>query len=150
MGVDATASSLFPLAYAVVDAENDTNWLWFLQHLRKVLQTHQNSMLRNDPGSLVFLSDRQKGLLEGVSELFPGSPHAYCLRHLQENFHKKFKNSDKKHELSHLLWNAARANTEADFKKCLQDMKAINSESVDWLLQTANPEHWADLYFKRR
>jgi hypothetical protein len=105
-------------------------------------------MLRNELGSLVFLSDMQKCRLEGVKELFPGAPHAYCLRHLQENFHKKFKNSDKKNELSHLLWNAARANTEADFEKCLQDMKAINSESVDWLLQTTYPKHWTDLYFE--
>jgi MULE transposase domain. len=142
-GVDANGS-LFPLAYAVVDAENDVNWLWFLQHLRNVLETHRMHMLHHEPHSLVFLSDRQKGLIQGVTQLFPGSPHAYCLRHLEENFRKKFKST----ELTHLLWKAATAITEADFNQCLQDMKAINPVSVDWLLQTANPEHWADLYFK--
>ena len=78
--------------------------------------------------------------------MFPGSPHAYCLRHLEENLRKKFKSTD----LTDLLWKAATAIMEADFNQSLQDMKAINPVSVDWLLQTANPEHWADLYFKGR
>ena len=38
-GVDANGS-LLPLAYVVVNAENDVNWFWFLQHLRNVLETH--------------------------------------------------------------------------------------------------------------
>ena len=36
---------LFPLAYAVVDAENDENWLWMLQHLRQVIETHTPDFL---------------------------------------------------------------------------------------------------------
>lgn len=97
-----------------------------------------------DSDELVFLSDRQKGLIEGVDRLFPHSPHAYCLRHLEDNMHKQFKHPD----LKKLLWKAARATTETGFNKCLQDMRLINPDCVDWLLATAKPEHWADLYFK--
>jgi hypothetical protein len=136
---------LFPLAYAVVDAENDSNWLWFLQNLRNVLQGHALPILLDN--SLVFLSDRQKGLIEGVSCLFPDSSHAYCLRHLDENMRK----AGYKHpELKRLLWKAARATTEAKFNQCLQDMRAINSNCVDWLLSTTSTDHWADLYFQGR
>ena len=49
----------------------------------------------------VALSDRQKGLIEECSVVFPDSSHGYCLCHLQENFHKKFKHPD----LKNLLWN---------------------------------------------
>ena len=83
--IDAN-ESLFPLAYAAVDAENDTNWLWFLQLLREVISSHAPQIL-NDK-SLVLLSDRQKGLLDGVEHVFPGCPHRYCLRHLEDNFHR--------------------------------------------------------------
>ena len=76
--------------------------------------------------------------------MFPHSPHAYCLRYLEDNMHKQFKHPD----LKKLLWKAARATTESDFNKCLQDMRLINPDYVDWLLATAKPEHWADLYFK--
>jgi hypothetical protein len=98
-----------------------------------------------DTDSLVFLSDRQKGLVEGVESLFPESPHAFCLRHLQDNMHKKFPNGD----LIDLLWEAARAKTEAEFERCMADMKAIDPRCVDWLLdESRDPGHWADLYFR--
>ena len=35
-GTDASGS-LFPLAFAVVDAENDNNWFWFIQLLRSII-----------------------------------------------------------------------------------------------------------------
>src|SRR5579859_6524714 len=102
-GVNAMGQ-LFPLAFAVVDAENDSNWLWFLDTLCKsIITPHAPGFLEND--NLVLLSDRQKGLIDGVGAVFPDCPHGYCLRHLQENFHKVFKNV----ELKELLWRAARA-----------------------------------------
>lgn len=81
--IDANGQ-LFPLAYVAVDAENDTNWLWFLQLLREVISTHTTHL--DIDGNLVLLSDRQKGLLEGVERMFPGCPHGYCLRHLGKIF----------------------------------------------------------------
>jgi MULE transposase domain len=36
-GIDALGQ-LFPLAYAVVDAENEENWRWMLQLIRRVLE----------------------------------------------------------------------------------------------------------------
>ena len=60
---------LFPLAYAVVSAENDNNWFWFNQHLHTVIERHAPVFLV--PRSLTFVSDRQKGLLESVERNFP-------------------------------------------------------------------------------
>src|SRR5438876_11867892 len=98
-GVDANGS-LFPLAYAVVDAENNANWYWFLEHLRNFLQAQIMHIFHDhdseDSDELVFLSDRQKGFIKGVDRLFPHSPHAYCLRHLEDNMHKQFKHVDLK------------------------------------------------------
>ena len=56
--------------------------------------------------------------------------------------------SSSKIKLAELLWKAARATTEIDFKHCLQAMQKIDPKCHDWLLNTANMEHWADLYFK--
>ena len=107
-GVDANGS-LYPLAYAVVDTGNDDNWLWMLQYLRQIVETHAPQFL--EPNVLTLLSDRQKGLIDGVENVFPNSPHGYCLRHLEANFHKQFKHP----QLKSLLWQAARATTEATF-----------------------------------
>ena len=61
--VDAN-SSLFPLAFAVVDAENNVNWSWFMDHLHAVVE--QNAPAHLIPYFMTFLSDCQKGLLEAV------------------------------------------------------------------------------------
>ncbi|XP_028075949.1 uncharacterized protein LOC114278140 [Camellia sinensis] len=44
---------LFPLAYAIVDSENNMNWGWFLQHLANVVPSDR---------TLTFVSDRNVGL----------------------------------------------------------------------------------------
>jgi hypothetical protein len=101
------------------------------------------------PSSLrltISLSDRQKGLLEGVGIWFPGSAHGYCLRHLVDNFSKHFKHKD----FPKLLWQAARAMTEAEFKTSCNAMRVINVKCVDWLLNNAHPRHWAMVYFPGR
>jgi len=36
------------------------------------------------------MSDRDKGLINAVRKVFPGIPHSKCLRHLSENFLKKY------------------------------------------------------------
>ena len=136
---------LFPLAYAVVDAENNSNWLWFLHLLHTIVESHASVFLLQ-PKRLVILSDRQKGLLDGVDSVFPNSAHGYCMKHLEENFHKQFKNV----ELKKLLWKAARATNKADYDAALADMTKINSKSVPWLMAHAGPEHWAELYFPGR
>src|SRR5437667_6222225 len=87
--VDAN-DSLFPLAFAVVDAENNVNWSWFMDHLHEVVE--QNAPAHLIPHFLTFLSNCQKGLLETVQYSFLNSSHAYCIRHLYANFHKRFKN----------------------------------------------------------
>jgi len=140
---------LFPLAYAIVSIENDDNWLWFLRLLRETIEANTPNLLveREELADrLVFLSDRQKGLIEGVERVFPHSPHGFCMKHLEENFHKQFKNV----ELKKLLWKAARALTKEDFDAALEGMKLINPRTVPWLYANAHPIHWAELYFPGR
>jgi hypothetical protein len=100
-GTDAQGQ-LFPLAFGVVDIEDKDNWLWFLTKLREVLEQHM-SIAVNKRYGFTLLSDRQKGLIDGVSDVFPLTAHGYCLKHLEKNLKTTFKNKD----LSTLLWKAA-------------------------------------------
>lgn len=134
--------SLFPLAFGIVDIENDDNWLWFLSNVRSVLETHIPTIIDEDY-ALTLLSDRQKGLVEAANTVFPHSAHGYCLKHLEANFYKAYKHP----ELKSLLWKAARAITVDEFEEALQNMRTINYASVDWLLSHAHPMHWAEVYF---
>ena len=75
-GIDANGA-LFPLAYTVVDTENDDNWFWFNALLRKVIGKYATGYLVGQ--TLTFISDHQKDLLDSIERVFPGSTHSYCL-----------------------------------------------------------------------
>src|SRR5207248_1398625 len=67
-----TLGCLFPVAHAVVVAEDDENWFWFLQHLRQIIQDHVGQFLQ--PNILTLFSDRQKSLINSIDKVFPNSP----------------------------------------------------------------------------
>ncbi|XP_028095018.1 uncharacterized protein LOC114295037 [Camellia sinensis] len=67
---------LFPVAFAIVDSENSSNWEWFLQNLKDVVGGGR---------TLTFISDRHVGLLQSMPNIFPSAHHGYCLFHLQMN-----------------------------------------------------------------
>ncbi|KAL7209455.1 hypothetical protein ACSBR1_031072 [Camellia fascicularis] len=58
------------VAFAIVGAENATNWSWFLQHLRNML---------GEDTTLTFISDRHVGLMEAMLIIFPNAHHAFCM-----------------------------------------------------------------------
>src|SRR5437667_5053088 len=64
------------------------------------------------------LSDRQKGLLEVVASIFPESAHGYCIKHLERNFRKNFKDPT----LGNLLWKAAKATTKEEYDEAMANM----------------------------
>ncbi len=93
--------------------------------------------------TLVFLSNHQKDLLKAVKDIFPSCPHDYCLKHLEVNFHKEFKDKN----LLSFLWQAASATNQFIFDKTLKDMTSINPKAILWLLQHMKTEHWMEIYF---
>lgn len=51
---------IFPLAYAIVDSENDSSWGWFFQQM--------TTFVNGDEG-LVFVSDRHTSISKGISKV---------------------------------------------------------------------------------
>jgi hypothetical protein len=134
-GVDAEGS-WFPVAFAVVNAENDENWTWFLQNLKIGLLQEQG------PRELTFLSDRQKGIVDGVSTVFGSAYHGFCMRHLVDNFKKTFKNPIL---ITH-LWQAAYASNAAKFEAQMLKIAETSPEAEKWLRDT-NATYWANAHF---
>ncbi|XP_039140440.1 uncharacterized protein LOC120277649 [Dioscorea cayenensis subsp. rotundata] len=73
----------FHVAFEIVDNETDENWTWFLSKLGDTIYNDDEYVKL-----ITFISDRSKGLINAVAKIFPSSPHAYCLRHLEANFMK--------------------------------------------------------------
>ena len=127
---------LFPLAFGVVDIEDKQNWIWFLEQLRTVLVEHVPTILEQEK-ALVFLSDRAKGLLEGVLTIFPLAAHGYYLKHLEKNLKSNYKNPT----LTTLLWQMAASKTPHDFNELLKKFQDISPQAAQWLLGEADPKY---------
>lgn len=127
---------LFPLAFGVVDVENDESWMWFLSELHRALEMNAQNIPQ-----LTFLSNGQKGIIEAVRKTFPSSSHAYCMRHLSESVGRDFKNS----RLVNLLWKAAYAMTTVAFKERMAEIEEVSSEAAKWIQQFP-PSQWALSY----
>jgi len=76
-------NGFFHVAFGIVDNETDANWTWFISKLGDVL--YEDGDYRE---IITFVSDRSKGLVNAIARVFPSSPHAYCLQHLEANFMK--------------------------------------------------------------
>ncbi|XP_077239191.1 uncharacterized protein LOC143880244 [Tasmannia lanceolata] len=130
--------ALFPLAFGVVDEENDENWMWFLSELHNLLDLNTENMPR-----LTILSDRQKGIVDGVEANFPTAFHGFCMRHLSESFRKEFNNS----MLVGLLWEAAHALQVLDFEAKILEIEEISQDAAYWIRRIP-PRLWATAYFE--
>jgi MuDR family transposase/MULE transposase domain/SWIM zinc finger len=130
--------ALFPLAFGVVDEETDENWIWFLSELHALLEANTENMPR-----LTILSDRRKGIVDGVDFNFPTAFHGFCMRHLSESFRKEFNNT----MLVNLLWEAAHALTVIEFEAKILEIEEISQEAAYWI-RNPPPRLWATAYFE--
>ncbi|KAK8574052.1 hypothetical protein V6N13_097046 [Hibiscus sabdariffa] len=131
VGIDVD-DCIYPIAYACVESECGQSWAWFLDILKDDLDIVNSYHIS-------FMSDRQKGLVDAIAELFPHSEHRTCVRHLYTNF--KSKDFNKGKHLKDLFWKAARSTIVTDFKDTLEEIKSVSSKSYDWLVKI-NPEQW--------
>ncbi|XP_074316130.1 uncharacterized protein LOC141652513 [Silene latifolia] len=129
---------LFPLAFGVVDEETEDNWMWFLSELHNLLELNTENMPR-----LTILSDRNKGIVDGVDMNFPTAFHGFCMNHLSESFQKEFNNA----LLVNLLWEAAHALTVIEYEAKVLEIEEISPDAAYWIRRLP-PRLWATAYFE--
>ncbi|XP_019075492.1 uncharacterized protein LOC100247698 isoform X2 [Vitis vinifera] len=131
---------VFPVAFAVVDAETDDNWSWFLLELKSAVSTAR---------PITFVADFQKGLKKSLAEIFDNGYHSYCLRYLTEKLNKDLKGQFS-HEARRFMINdfyaAAYASRLETFQRCTENIKGISPEAYNWVIQS-EPDHWSNAFF---
>ncbi|XP_026419898.1 uncharacterized protein LOC113315868 [Papaver somniferum] len=106
----------------------------FLTDLRDKLNAH--------PNPLTFISDGQKGILEGVQAVFPEANHIYCWRHLYSNFKEHYKGQ----KLYASQWNAAKCYKIKHFQKHMEEIRQESPLAVKYL-EDAGVESWSRAFF---
>ncbi|KAJ6806477.1 uncharacterized protein M6B38_174700 [Iris pallida] len=115
-------NGLFPLAIYICRSEDTNNWTNFLEQISGHLIRH--------PLRLTFISDRQKGLIQAVSNVFPESNHRFCFRHMFKNFKKKYSGK----MLESIVWKAAKAYKINDFRNHMEELQMQNKDAYDYLM----------------
>ncbi|KAH9611124.1 hypothetical protein KSS87_011978 [Heliosperma pusillum] len=87
MSIDAN-NQIFPVAFAIVESENNESWSWFMACIRLFVTKRSG---------LCVISDRHAGIMNAMSEVGSGweEPHAFhriCIRHLASNVNTRYKN----------------------------------------------------------
>nr|GEX55513.1 hypothetical protein [Tanacetum cinerariifolium] len=109
-------NQMFPLAWAIVETESQSSWTWFLKHLKIDIKTI-------DGQEWTFMSDKQKGLLNAVQELFPQAEHRLCARHIYANWYSDFRGE----QLKMAFYSVAKCANEARMNQRLEEIDDIQS-----------------------
>ncbi|XP_014503221.1 uncharacterized protein LOC106763564 [Vigna radiata var. radiata] len=121
-----------PLAYAVVEVENEDNWGWFLELLIDDLGGVELS------SKITYVSDQQKGLLPALQELLPGVEQRFSVRHIYANLRKRFPGQI----LKRLLWKAATSTHPQAWEATMREIKDVNPDAFKYLV-TIPPRFWS-------
>ncbi|GKB49372.1 hypothetical protein Tco_0900125 [Tanacetum coccineum] len=108
-------NGIYLVAYGIVESESKESWTWFLSCLGDDLELEANL-------NFTFITDRQKGLLPALKDLFPAAEHKYYVRHIHDNMDLIYKGGQYKE----LLWKCATATTEVHFEREIDEFKGYN------------------------
>ncbi|XP_027075839.2 uncharacterized protein [Coffea arabica] len=110
-------NSIFPIAFAVAEAENKETWSWFFHYFEEFFGPFTSESGFHGP--LTFMSDRQKGLNIAYEEKVPVASGRHCCRHICSNFKAQFLGI----LLSNLFWRAAKSFDVAGHNEAMASIK---------------------------
>ncbi|XP_047335801.1 uncharacterized protein LOC124939366 [Impatiens glandulifera] len=124
---------LYPVAFGVVDLENNNSWTYFMQQLRLTIGSVPN---------LIFISDRHPSIANALSAVFPKAHHSACTYHIKMNIVAKFKTDN-----CHVEFDlASRAYTESMFQKHFDKIRTKDPMIAQYLEQIG-VERWSRAFF---
>lgn len=127
---------IYPLAFGIVDSENDRSMSWFFTKLREVI---------GEVPHLAFVTDRGQSLINAIAEVFPEAHHGYCMYHIQGNLKTRYRGQG----IVSLFRRAAEAYSVEECNKWLVEIGNKSISAWDYLTKMGI-EHWARSHFPTR
>lgn len=124
---------IFPIAFAVVDTENDESWEWFFKQL--------NCVIPDDEG-LAIISDRHQSIGKAISTVYPKSSRGICTYHLYKNILVRFKGRD----TFGMVKKAAYAFRLDEFQTLFDQIQELNP-ALHSYLERADVRLWTRVHF---
>ncbi|XP_074314199.1 uncharacterized protein LOC141649406 [Silene latifolia] len=136
-GRDAN-EQMYPLAWAVVEGENNESYPWFFQQLKTALR-------EEDGEGWTIISDEHQSIVSMVSKEFPRAEHRRCARHIFANWHKSYKGE----EMKMMFWQCAKAYNQADFDEAVATMREVDPRAADAFIR-CNPTLFCRAFINTR
>ncbi|XP_013721129.1 uncharacterized protein LOC106424928 [Brassica napus] len=124
---------IFPIAFAVVDTENDDSWHCFFMQLK---------LLIPDDEGLAIISDRHNSIGKAIRNVYPLAARGICTYHLYKNILGRYKGK----ETFRLVKKAARCFRMSDFTAIFEEIEAIHP-ALHGYLQRADVRLWTRVHF---
>ncbi|XP_060210214.1 uncharacterized protein LOC132637084 [Lycium barbarum] len=115
------AGKILPLAYGIVDSENDASWKWFFERFKEAFGQREQ---------MCIVSDRNESIKKAVFEVYPDIPHC-CMWHLWNNIKGNFRKNKKRSR--EIFFAMARAYTVEEFNYYMSEMERIDKRVKDYL-----------------
>nr|XP_009800595.1 PREDICTED: protein FAR1-RELATED SEQUENCE 3-like [Nicotiana sylvestris] len=116
------AGKILPLAYVVVDSENDASWKWFFEQFKQAY---------GERTSMCVVLNRNESILKATSIVYPGMPHYSCMWHIWTNIRATF---EKGHlQLNELYFATARSYTLDEFNERMSKIEEIDPRVKSYL-----------------
>ncbi|XP_047253721.1 uncharacterized protein LOC124887850 [Capsicum annuum] len=125
-----TENHIYPIAFCIVDKENDMSWTIFFEKLKSIVV---------DGPNLCFIFDRHKS----IAKAYNHAHHGYCMRHLGENLRVNYHCR----ENFYLFYNVAKAYSSEKFSDHFVEFKNYCPETAFFLEHELGFEKWSRAYF---
>ncbi|CAH9102878.1 unnamed protein product, partial [Cuscuta epithymum] len=127
---------MYPIAWAVVEIENNSSWTWFLELLKEDLNIER-------PEFWTIISDQQKGLSSVIEHVLTGIEHINCARHIHANWSKSHRGLI----LKKLFWKVAKSTSQQELQATIKEMEKADSQAaID--LQKYPLQLWCKAFFR--
>ncbi|XP_013713590.2 uncharacterized protein LOC106417312 [Brassica napus] len=124
---------IFPIAFAVVDTENDDSWHWFFTQLK---------LLIPDDEGLAIISDMHNSIGKAIRNVYPLAARGICTYHLYKNILGRYKGK----KAFRLVKKAAKCFRMSDFTAIFEEIEAIHP-ALHCYLQRADVRLWTRVHF---
>ncbi|XP_070003823.1 uncharacterized protein [Nicotiana sylvestris] len=130
------AGKILPLAYAIVDSENNKSWEWFFVQIKGTFGVREG---------MCIVSHRNESIFNATKAVYPEVPHCICMFHLWQNVKRTFKKHHK--QLKDIFFALARAYTIEKFEYHMTEMCKIDPRVKPYLFEIGY-ERWSRAYSK--
>ncbi|XP_023641958.1 uncharacterized protein LOC111831561 [Capsella rubella] len=127
----------YPLAFGVLDGENDASWNWFMEMLKTVI---------GDSSEIVFMTDRNASLIKAIANVYPQAHHGFCIYHLSQNV-KGHASNYNRDVVAWRFMEVSRLYTVAEFEVEYNSFKIRYPNAAKYLEDSTKVEKWARCVF---